>query len=112
MCGVQVVDRYLDGSSLASAAVYPDAYRSNVRACACAVVRVCGGHVASQMNSPAHTRTFFAFQGGAWSSSLHYVNFPRDATHYLPSYCGNPAQCVVAAVANYTRTAPFPLTLN
>lgn len=65
-----VVDRYLDGSSLASAAVYPDAYRSN---------------------------------GGAWSSSLHYVNFPRDATHYLPAYCGNPAQCVVAAVANYTR---------
>jgi hypothetical protein len=45
-------------------------------------------------------------QGGAWSSSLHYVNFPRDATHYLPTYCGNPAQCVVAAVANYTRTTP------
>jgi len=64
------VDRYLGGTTLPSAAVYPDTYRS---------------------------------QGGAWSSNLHFVNFPRDATHYVPAYCGSPPDCVVAAIANYTK---------
>ncbi|PRP75742.1 hypothetical protein PROFUN_09166 [Planoprotostelium fungivorum] len=38
---------------------------------------------------------------GRWSSVCHYVNLPRDATAYDPSYCGK--CCVVNAIGNYTN---------
>jgi hypothetical protein len=69
-----VVDRYLDGTTLALAAVYPDTYRG---------------------------------QGGSWSSSLHFLNFPRDADHYIPAYCYTPPDCVVAAISNYTQRLQY-----
>ncbi|PRP85149.1 Nuclease S1 [Planoprotostelium fungivorum] len=38
---------------------------------------------------------------GRWSSTCHYTNIPKDATHYTVDMCGG--CCVVSAVSNYTN---------
>jgi len=38
---------------------------------------------------------------GKWSSALHYVNLPRDATAYDDKYCPATPGCVVSAIGQF-----------